>query len=75
MAKQSTELFGALETAIIDELAARKAKGISRNSISEALAIKSALLCEIVRRGGGYSITKLLDICEALGINVKFDIQ
>lgn len=75
MAKQSTELSEALETAVGEELAARKRAGISRNSISEALDIKSELLGEIANRRGGYSIGKLLDVCEALGINVKFDIQ
>lgn len=75
MAKQSVELFDALETAVAEEMARRKRAGHSRNSVCEELGIKVGLISQISRRLGDYSLTKLLDVCEALGIRVKFDIQ
>lgn len=75
MARQSVELFDALETAVGDELISRKKAGESRTKIGESLGVKVGLLSQIARRNGDYSMTKLLDVCEALGINVKFDIQ
>lgn len=75
MARQSVELFDALETAIIEEMAKLKAAGHSRNSVCETNGIKAGLMGQINRRLGDYSLTKLLDVCDDLGIVVKFDVQ
>lgn len=75
MAKQSVELFDALETAIGDEVRARKKAGISRIKLATELEVKPGLLAQICQREGRYSISKMLDIAESMGIVVKFDIQ